>query len=122
MARAAAKSIDAYIAVARPEVRATLRKIRKTVASAAPGAEECMGYGMPSFKLNGALVYFAAFKEHVGFFPPVRGSESLTRASAKYAGPKGNLKFPLKGRMPYGLITRLVKTRVKQNLERRKRK
>ena len=109
------KAIDAYIAAQTPEARVILRKIRATVRAAAPGAQETISYRIPAFALHGALVYFAAFKHHIGFYPPVRGDAALQRAVAGYAGPKGNLKFPLDEPIPYGLITRIVRLRVKQN-------
>jgi uncharacterized protein YdhG (YjbR/CyaY superfamily) len=71
---------------------------------------------MPAFTLNGVLVYFAAFKAHIGLYPPVRGDARLEKALAPYAGPKGNLRLPLDQPMPYDLITRLVKLRLRQNL------
>ena len=113
---AAPKSIDEYIASFSPEVRAILERIRLTVKSAAPDAQETISYGMPTFTLNGALVHFAAFKEHIGFYPPVRGDAKLAKALSIYAGEKGNLRFPLNQPIPYGLIERLVKLRVEQDL------
>ena len=80
--------------------------------AAAPEAEETISYRMPAFKMNGVLVYFAAFKTHIGLYPPVRGDDSLMRAVRPYAGPKGNLQFPLDKRIPYALIRRIVKARV----------
>jgi uncharacterized protein YdhG (YjbR/CyaY superfamily) len=71
---------------------------------------------MPTFKLNGVVVHFAAFKKHIGFYPPVRGDAELEMALARYLGEKGSLRFPLDEAMPYGLIERIVKLRVKQNL------
>ena len=71
---------------------------------------------MPTFALSGALVYFAAFKKHIGFYPPVTGDAGLQKAIAPYAGEKGNLRFPLDQPIPYGLIERIVRLRVKQNL------
>jgi uncharacterized protein YdhG (YjbR/CyaY superfamily) len=71
---------------------------------------------MPAFALHGILVYFAAFKNHIGVFPPLRGDAKLQAAASKYAGPKGNLKFPLDQPIPYALIARIVKSRAKQNL------
>jgi len=71
---------------------------------------------MPAFRLRGILVYFAAFKNHIGMFPPIKGDARLEAAVAKYAGPKGNLKFPLDQPFPYALVTRIVKFRVKQSL------
>jgi len=76
-----------------------------------------MSYRMPAFFQDGALVYFAAFKKHIGLFPPVR-TAALQRQLAKYAGPKGNLQFPLDAPIPYTLITKVVKTRLRENRER----
>ena len=74
---------------------------------------------MPAFNLNGDIVYFAAFKQHIGLFPPVpRGDAQLIKDASVYAGPKGNLRFPLDQRIPYGLITRVVKAQVQANLRR----
>ncbi|MFB3854461.1 MAG: iron chaperone [Vicinamibacterales bacterium] len=84
-------TIDEYIAGFPREVRAILQKIRKTVASAAPGAEERISYRMPAFAQNGILLYFAAFKKHIGVYPPVYGDSRLEKALAAYRGPKGNL-------------------------------
>ena len=111
-------SIDKYIAAFPPAVRTILRKIRRTIRDAVPDAEETISYRMPAFKLDGVLVYFAAFKNHIGLFPPVRGDASLVRAVKRYAGPKGNLRFPLDEPIPYGLIKRIVKVRAKQNREK----
>jgi uncharacterized protein YdhG (YjbR/CyaY superfamily) len=109
-------SIDQYIAAYPPKVRTILKKIRRTIHEAAPNAEEVISYRMPAFKQGGVLVYFAAFKNHIGLFPPVRGNPTLERAVARYAGPKGNLRFPLDEPIPYALIARIVKFRAKRNL------
>lgn len=114
----APKSIDEYIATAPSAVRAVLRKVRMTISAAAPGAQEVISYRMPAFKLHGILVYFAAFKAHIGLYPPVSGDASLEKALSPYAGPKGNLKFPLDQPIPYALIKRVVLIRVKQDLAR----
>ena len=114
--RATPKSIDEYIAAFPPEVQAILEKIRRTISAAAPDAQETISYQMPAFTLNGALVYFAAFKNHVGFYPPVSGDAELVKAVSPYAGEKGNLRFPLDQPIPYDLIERVVKLRVQQNL------
>jgi uncharacterized protein YdhG (YjbR/CyaY superfamily) len=108
-------SIDEYIAAAAPDVRPILEKIRTTIRKAAPGAQETISYQIPAFRKNGTLVYFAAFKKHIGFYPPVRGDTKLEQAVARYAGEKGNLQFPLDEPVPYGLITRIVKLRAKQD-------
>jgi len=106
------KTVDDYIATFAPDIQAVLQKIRQTVKAAAPDAEETISYRMPAFKLNGMLVYFAAFQKHIGLFPPVRGDNGLMQAVRPYAGPKGNLQFPFKKRIPYALIRRIVKARV----------
>jgi uncharacterized protein YdhG (YjbR/CyaY superfamily) len=122
-ARASTKSIDAYIAACSPAVRPTLRKLRATIRRAAsPDVQEMISYRMPAFARHGMLVYFAAFKNHIGLYPPVRGNAKLEAAVAKYAGPKGNLRFPLDQPIPYTLIARIVKLRVKQNLEKARTK
>jgi len=113
--RATPRNIDEYIASFSPEVRAILEKIRLTIKNAAPGAQETISYKIPAFRLNRILVYFAAFKIHIGLYPPVRGDAKLVKAASAYAGEKGNLQFPLDHPIPYGLIERIVKFRVKQN-------
>jgi uncharacterized protein YdhG (YjbR/CyaY superfamily) len=112
------KNIDEYIASFSPEVQAILEKIRVTIRDAAPDAQETISYNMPAFRLNGVLVYFAAFKKHIGFYPPLRGDARLEKAISIYAGEKGNLQFPLDQPIPYGLIERIVKLKVKQNLSK----
>lgn len=110
------KDIDEYIAASSPEGQSILEKIRSTIRNAAPDAQETISYRIPAFTLNGVLVYFAAFKKHIGFYPPVTGDAKLQKAIASYAGEKGNLRFPLDQPIPYDLIERIVKLRVKQNL------
>jgi uncharacterized protein YdhG (YjbR/CyaY superfamily) len=112
------ENIDEYIAACLPEVQPILEKIRLTIRKAAPAADEKICYRMPTFTLEGNLVHFAAFKEHIGFYPPVRGDDTLMREISDYAGPKGNLRFPLDERIPYDLISRIVKARVRENLQR----
>ena len=94
------RNIDEYIASSSPEVQAILERIRLTVRNAAPGAQETISYRIPAFRLNGVLVYFAAFRNHIGFFPPVKGVARLQKAIAAYAGEKGNLRFPLDQPIP----------------------
>lgn len=108
-------SIDAYIAGFPPDVRAILEEIRATVRTVAPDASEAISYGIPAFKLDGALVYFAAFKQHVGFYPPVHGDAKLEKAVARYANDKGNLRFPLAEPIPWDLVERIVTLRVQQD-------
>ena len=114
-------TIDEYIAASPPEVRAILEKIRATVRKAAPDAQETISYRIPAFKRNGVLVYFAAAKKHIGLYPPIRGDAKLLKALAPYAGEKGNLKFPLDRPIPYALIGRIVRLRVRQDREKRRR-
>jgi uncharacterized protein YdhG (YjbR/CyaY superfamily) len=115
--RAKPRNIDEYIAGFSPEVQAILERIRLTIRKAAPGARETISYSMPAFASSGILVYFAAFKNHIGLYPPVRGDATLEKAIARYAGEKGNLKFRLDEPIPYNLIERIVKLRVKQDLK-----
>jgi uncharacterized protein YdhG (YjbR/CyaY superfamily) len=110
-----AADIDAYIAASPVAVRPILKKIRATIRAAAPGATEVISYRMPAFKGRGILLYFAAFTSHIGIFPPVKGDPALMKALKPYSGPKGNLKFPLAEPVPYALLTRIVKLRVKQD-------
>jgi uncharacterized protein YdhG (YjbR/CyaY superfamily) len=109
-------TIDEYIATFSAEVQEILEKIRIRIRSAAPDAQETISYQIPTFKLNGNLVHFAAFKKHIGFFPPVTGDARLMKAVSPYAGEKGSLRFPLDQPIPYDLIERIAKLRVKQNL------
>lgn len=109
------KKIDDYIAASSPEVQPILEKIRATIRDAAPDAEETISYRIPAFKQNGILVYFAAFKSHIGLYPPIKADAALEKAIAKYAGEKGNLRFQLDQPIPYALIKRIVALRVKQN-------
>ena len=118
MNQTTAKDIDAYIARFPTDVQAILEKIRMTIREAAPEAKEVISYQMPAFHLKGNLVYFAAWKKHIGFYPPITGDEEFKRELAVYAGPKGNLQFPLDQPIPYELISKIVRLRVKENLAR----
>jgi uncharacterized protein YdhG (YjbR/CyaY superfamily) len=115
-------NMDEYIAGFPPDVREILEKIRSTIRKAAPDAEETIKYQMPAFTLKGNLVYFAAFKNHIGFYPPVagpeKGNEKLKEELSVYEGSKGSLKFPLDQPIPYHLISKIVKIRVRENLDR----
>ena len=91
--RATPKNIEEYIASFPPEVRAILKKIRLTIKNAAPGAEEIISYKIPAFRMNRILVYFAAFKNHIGLYPPVKGDAKLVKAASAYAGEKGTCNF-----------------------------
>jgi uncharacterized protein YdhG (YjbR/CyaY superfamily) len=115
------KDIDQYIATFPPEVQIILEKVRQTIRDAAPDAKEVISYRMPAFKQGGILVYFAAWAKHIGLYPPISGDKSLEKAVARYAGPKGNLQFPLDEPIPYDLIERIVKLRLKQSSKRQKK-
>ena len=112
----APETVDQYIESSPSSVRSILKKIRQTVRSAAPNAEELISYRMPALKLNHILIYFAAFKDHIGIYPPILGDAVLMNQLKQYSGPKGNLKFPLHQPIPYDLIRKIVKFRVKQEL------
>ena len=101
-------SVDEYIAAAVPEVRLILEGIRALARATAPGAMETISYQMPAFKRRRVFFFFAAFKAHIGIYPPVQGDEALAVELKPYRGPKGNLKFPLSEPIPYELIGRVI--------------
>jgi len=111
-------SIDEYIAGFPADVQEILERIRMTIRKAAPTAEETIKYQMPTFTLQGNLVYFSAFKKHIGFYPPVTGYVKLKKKLSRYEGTKGSLKFPLDEPIPYDLISKIVEFRVKENLSK----
>ena len=115
--RTAPRNIDEYISRCPRDVQETLEKIRETIRKAAPGAEEAIKYEMPTFVLKGNLVFFAAFKKHIGFYG-ASGDRTLKDELAQYAGPKGSLKFPIGKPLPFGLIRKVVKFRIKENRQR----
>ncbi len=112
-----AKNVAGYIKPFPPEVRGRLEKIRQTIRDAAPGAEEMISYNMPGYRLNGMLVYFAGYKNHIGFYPASPGARAL-EGTAKYAGGKGTLQFPHDQALPLALIKKIVKLRMKENTEK----
>jgi len=120
--QAAPQTIDEYIAGFPPEVQAILQKIRLTIKKAAPDAEETISYQMPTFTLHGNLVHFAAFKKHIGFYPVPTGIEQFKKELAVYQQGKGSVQFPLDQPIPYGLISKIVKFRVKENAAKAKAK
>lgn len=107
------KNIDEYIAAVPEEVQSKLQQVRTTIKETAPDAEETIGYGMPTFKLNGNLVHFAAFKNHIGFYPTPTGIEEFEKELSVYKQGKGSVQFPLDKQMPLDLISKIVKFRVK---------
>ena len=111
--KAPGSPIDEYVAQAPPATRPILQKIRAIVREEAPGAAERISYRMPAFFHGGAIIYFAPFRHHVGMFPPVKGDAALEKALAKDRGEKGNLRLPLSEPMPYPLVRRVVRARLK---------
>ncbi|HEY1041586.1 MAG TPA: DUF1801 domain-containing protein [Candidatus Paceibacterota bacterium] len=123
MKTTAAATIKEYIAEFPKDVQKVLNQVYKTVKQNAPQAEESIAYGMPAFKLNGKpLVYFAAFKEHIGFYPTPNGVTAFKKDFAKYKQGKGSVQFPLSEPMPIQLIEKIVKFRVEENLKNVKKK
>lgn len=110
--------MDEYIARYPREVQEKLKKMRATIRKAAPAAEETISYQIPTFFLKGNLVHFAAFKNHIGFYPTSTGIERFKDELSAYEGAKGSVKFPFDRPIPYGLVTRIVKFRVRENLAR----
>jgi uncharacterized protein YdhG (YjbR/CyaY superfamily) len=111
----APQTIDAYIADFPEEVQAILQRIRQLIREAAPQATEAISYQMPTFKLHGNLVHFAAFSEHIGFYPTPTGIEAFREELAPYVGGKGSIRFPLDQPIPYDLIRQIVLYRVQES-------
>jgi uncharacterized protein YdhG (YjbR/CyaY superfamily) len=111
-------AIGKYIAIFPEDVQAILEKIRAEIRKAAPNAKETINYGIPTFTLEGNLVHFAGFKNHIGFYPTPSGIEKFKKELSVYESAKGSVKFPLDQPIPYALIGRITKFRVKENLER----
>ncbi len=112
------KNIDEYIENYPEDVQEILQKIRRLIHEIAPQAQEKISYKMPTFTLNGNLVYFAAFKNHIGFYPIPSGVEKFKKELSVYHQGKGSVQFPLDKPIPYDLIEKIVRFRVKENLER----
>lgn len=111
-------TIDAYIREFPPEVQAILEKIRGIVREAAPDAEEAIKYQIPTFVLGGNLVHFAAFERHIGLYPTPSGITQFKEELSRYHTAKGSIQFPLDAAIPYALIKKIVKFRVKENREK----
>ncbi len=114
----APETIDEYIAGFPNDVQAILQKIRLTIRKAAPDAKETIKYQIPTFTLKGNLVHFAAFKNHIGFYPTPTGTEKFQKELFVYKGAKGSVRFPLDKPIPFDLISKIVRFRVKENLAR----
>jgi len=111
-------TIDEYISTFPDDIQNILQKVRQTIKEAAPDAEEAISYQIPTFKLNGNLVHFAAFKNHVGFYPAPSGQKAFQKELSVYKSGKGSVQFPLDKPIPLSLIKKIVKYRVKENLEK----
>ena len=116
------ETVDAYIQSFPEDVQAVLNQFRKTIKQHAPAAEESISYGMPAYKLNGKpLVYFAAFKNHIGFYATPTGHEAFAKDLAVYKQGKGSVQFPFNQPMPLPLISEIVKFRAAQNMDQLKK-
>ena len=113
------KNIDEYIAIQTPEVQILLVQMRQTIQKAAPEAEEFISYNMPAYKYHGMLVYFAAYKNHIGFYATPTGHSEFKDELSVYKQGKGSVQFPLSKPLPLDLISRIVAFRVKENLKKK---
>ncbi|MFD1141619.1 iron chaperone [Larkinella insperata] len=118
MTTAKPQTIDEYIASFPADVQTLLEQVRRTVQAAAPDAHEAIKYAMPTFVLNGNLVHFAAFKNHIGFYSTPSGHSSFQDDLSAYKGAKGSVQFPLDKPLPLDLITRIVEFRARENQEK----
>lgn len=115
-------SIDEYIATFPEEIQKLLQELRATIKAAAPDAEEKISYQIPTFALKGNLVHFAAFKQHIGFYPTSNGTQAFSKELSIYEGSKGTVRFPLEKPLPLKLISKIVEFRVTANLQKAKAK
>ena len=117
-----AGSVDAYVASQPENIKEIIEKLRQVIKKAAPEAEEIISYQMPAYKYYGMLVYFAAWKKHIGFYPVSSAITAFKKELSVYNGAKGSVQFPLDRPIPFELIGRIVKFRVKENLQKAKEK
>ncbi len=115
-------TIDEYIDTFPIDIQEILQRIRQAIKKSAPKAEEAISYGIPTFKLNGNLVHFAAYKNHIGFYPASSGVRTFAKELTAYKTSKGTIQFPIGQPMPLALIRKIVKFRVKENAEKAKKK
>lgn len=116
------KTVDEYIATLSPAAKSAVRDLRKTIRAAAPQAEEVISYNIPAYKLNGMLIWFAGWKEHVSIYPRTALLQAAVKELSAYDGAKGTIKFPLDKPLPLALIKKVVKFRVQENLAKAKEK
>jgi len=111
------ESIDEYILQFPPKVQEILGVLRKVIKESAPDAAEKISYQMPTFTLHGNLVHFAAYKNHIGFYPTPSGIDAFKHELSEYKGAKGSVQFPIEKPLPYELISKIVKFRVSENIK-----
>lgn len=116
------KTVEEYISTLPQHAKSILQEFRKTIQKAAPQAEEVISYNMPAFKLHGMLLWYAAWKEHIGFYPMPSALEVFKKELSAYKGAKGSVQFPIDKPLPLNLVTKIVKYRVKENLEKPNKK
>lgn len=116
--KAVAKNVDEYLKAYPADVRIIMEKLRQTIKTAAPKAEEVISYQMPAYKYHGMLVYFSGWKNHIGFYPTSSGTNAFKKELSVYKGAKGSVQFPLNKVIPFSLISKIVKFRVKENEEK----
>jgi len=114
------KTIDEYIATFPRNVQSILEELRQAIRDSAPEAEEAISYQIPTFKLNGNLVHFAAFRNHIGFYPTPSGIEAFKEELSDYKVSKGTVRFPMDKPIPFDLVRKIVIYRVKENLNKKK--
>ena len=117
-AKVVPETVDQYIAAFPADVKTRMQQIRKTIKAAAPKANELISYQMPGYKYFGMLVYFAAFKNHIGFYPGAGGILEFYKKLSSFKSAKGSVQFPHDRPIPYDIISKIVKFRVKQNEEK----
>ena len=122
MEKSSPKSIDEYIERYPKDIQVILQKIRAIIREAAPGAKEAISYQIPTFKLGGNLVHFAAFTEHISFFPTSSGVAKFKKELEGYKTSKGTIRFPIEKPIPYDLISKITKFRVEEVIEKGKKK
>ncbi|HWJ91137.1 MAG TPA: DUF1801 domain-containing protein [Flavisolibacter sp.] len=112
-----AADVNEYISGFPPSTQKLLKQMRSTIRKAAPAAQESISYQMPAYKLSGVLVYFAGYKNHIGFYPGAAGIAAFKKQLSMYKGAKGSVQFPLDQPLPLDLVSKIVVFRVSQNLE-----
>ncbi|MFA6469305.1 MAG: DUF1801 domain-containing protein [Bacteroidota bacterium] len=122
MKKTQATTIDEYIEAFPLEIQKKLREMRKVIKATAPEAEEAIKYSIPTFILNGNLAHFAGYQHHIGFYPTPRGIAAFKKELSKYEGGKGTIQFPIDKPLPIALIKKIVRSRVKDNVEKGKAK